>query len=116
MPDNLFKEGYDQLVTKLQTLTGLTVFNDPRNINVPCAIVEAPSISVVTNVVADMEFRVVIVGMGTGDNRTLDQLLDLADLIRAAQIGLTSARPTTVDYGGATYPAYELTINTKVAP
>ena len=116
MPDTLFKEGYDQLVTKLGTITGLTVFNDPRNINVPCAIVEAPSIEMASNVVADMEFRVVIVGMGTGDNRTLDQLLDLADLVREAQIGLTAARPTTVDYGGATYPAYELTIATKVAP
>jgi len=116
MPDTLFKSGYDQLVAKLQTITGLTVFNDPRNINVPCCIVEAPNIFVETNVVANMQFRVVIVGMGTGDNRTLDQLLDLADLIREAKIGLTEARPTTVDYGGATYPAYELTINTKVAP
>jgi hypothetical protein len=116
MPDYLFKTGYDQLVTKLQTITGLRVFDDPRNINVPCCIVEAPSIAMATNVVADMEFRVVIVGMGTGDNRTLDQLLDLADLVREAQIGLTQARPTTVDYGGAAYPAYELTINTKVAP
>lgn len=113
---NLFKTGYDQLVTKLGTITGLRVFDDPRNINVPCCLVEAPAIEMASNVVADMEFRVVIVGMGTGDNRTLDQLLDLADLVRAAQIGLTSARPTTVDYGGAAYPAYELTIRTKVAP
>ena len=57
-----------------------------------------------------------VVGLGTGDNRTLDQLLDLADLIRAAKIGLTQARPTTVSYGGADYPAYELTIRTKVSP
>jgi hypothetical protein len=116
MPDTLFKEGYDQLVTKLGTITGLTVFNDPRNINVPCAIVEAPSIEMASNVVADMEFRVVIVGMGTGDNRTLNQLLNLADLIREAEIGLNTARPTTVSYGGADYPAYELVIRTKVAP
>jgi hypothetical protein len=113
---NLFKEGYDQLVTRLGLITGLKVFNDPRNINVPCAIVEAPSIQMASNVVADMEFRVVIVGMGTGDNRTLDQLLDLADLIREAKIGLNTARPTTVSYGGADYPAYELVIRTKVAP
>ena len=116
MAENLFKKGYDQLVAKLRTITGLTVFNDPRNINVPCAVVEAPVIQVVTNVVADMEFRVVIVGQGLGDNRTLDQLLDLADLVRNAQIGLTAARPTTVSYGGAEYAAYELTIRTKVAP
>ena len=116
MPDTLFKTGYDQLVTRLGQITGLRVFDDPRNINVPCAIVEAPSIQMASNVVADMEFRVVIVGMGTGDNRTLDQLLDLADLIREAQIGLNTARPTTVSYGGADYPAYELVIRTKVAP
>ena len=116
MPDYLFKTGYDQLVTQLQSITGLRVFDDPRNINVPCCIVEAPTISLNTNVNADMEFRVVIVGQGVGDNRTLDQLLDLADLVRTAQIGLTDARPTTVDYGGATYPAYELTIRTKVSP
>ena len=112
----MFKDGYDQLVTELQTISGLTVFNDPRNINPPCAILEAPSITLTTNVNADMQFRVVIVGQGTGDNRTLDQLLDLADLVREAQIGLTEARPTTIDYGGQAYPAYELTISTKVAP
>ena len=116
MPDYLFKTGYDQLVTQLQSITGLRVFDDPRNINVPCCIVEAPTISLNTNVNADMEFRVVIVGMGTGDNRTLDQLLDMADLVRAAKIGLTAARPTTVTYGGADYSAYELTIRTKVSP
>ena len=112
----MLKDGYDQLVTELQTISGLTVFNDPRNINPPCAILEAPSITLTTNVNADMEFRVVIVALGIGDNNTLDSLLDKADLIRAAKIGLTAARPTTVSYGGADYPAYELTINTKVSP
>jgi hypothetical protein len=116
MPDTLFKTGYDQLVTRLGQITGLRVFDDPRNINVPCVVVEAPSIMMASNVVADMQFRVIIVGQGTGDNRTLDQLLDLADLVREAQIGLTEARPTTIDYGGQAYPAYELTISTKVAP
>lgn len=116
MPDTLFKTGYDQLVTRLGQITGLKVFDDPRTINVPCCIVEAPTMIMHSNVVAEMEFRAIIVGQGTGDNRTLDQLLDLADLVREAQIGLTAARPTTVDYGGAVYPAYELTIATKVAP
>jgi len=112
----MFKDGYDQLVTQLQTITGLRVFNDPRNINPPCAIVEAPSMTLTTNVNAHMEFRVVVMALGIGDNTTLDSLLDVADLVRAAKIGLTAARPTTVSYGGADYPAYELTINTKVSP
>ena len=113
---NMFKDGYDQLVTQLQTITGLTVFDDPRNMNPPCAIVEAPSIVMASNVVADMEYRVVVIALGTGDNRTLDSLLDKIDLVREQQIGLTSARPTTVSYGGADYPAYQLTIRTKVSP
>jgi hypothetical protein len=113
---NMFKDGYDQLVTKLQTITGLSVFDDPRNLNPPCALVEAPTIAMASNVVADMEYRVVVIALGIGDNRTLDSLLDHIDLVRAAQIGLTDARPTTVSYGGADYPAYELTIRTKVSP
>jgi hypothetical protein len=112
----MFRDGYDQLVTELRTITGLRVFDDPRNINPPCVILEAPTAILNTNVNAQMEFRVVIVGMGTGDNRTMDQLLDLADLVRGAKIGLTQARPTTVSYGGADYPSYELTIHTKVSP
>lgn len=116
MPDNLFKTGYNQLVTRLGLITGLQVFDNPVIINVPCVLVEAPVIEMATNVVADMEFRVMVIGMGTGDRRTMDHLLDMADLIRAAQIGLTSARPTTVSYGGADYSAYELMIRTKVAP
>ncbi len=30
---NMFKDGYDQLVPQLQTITGLRVFDDPRNMN-----------------------------------------------------------------------------------
>ena len=48
MPDNLFKTGYDQLVTTLQAITGLVVFSDPRSLNPPCALVEAPTIALNT--------------------------------------------------------------------
>jgi hypothetical protein len=112
----MFAEGYGLLVTKLQTITGLRVFDDPRTLNPPCALVEAPSIVMHTNVEAEMEYRVVLIAQGAGDKRTMDTLLDLADLIRGAKIGLTSARPTTISYGGLDYAAYELTINTKVSP
>jgi hypothetical protein len=42
--------------------------------------------------------------------------LQLVDLIRAANIGLTGGRPTVTTIGGAEYASYELTISTKVAP
>jgi len=43
-------------------------------------------------------------------------LLDLADLIRDEQIGLISGVPALQQIAGQDYPAYQLTINTKVAP
>ena len=112
----LFVDGYNQLVTKLKTITGLNVTDNPSVINPPCVLVEAPNISLATNVVADMEFRVIIIGLGQGDKRTMTALLTLADLVREAQIGLTAARPTSVSYSGIDYAAYELTIRTKVSP
>ena len=41
---DLFNEGYDDLVAKLQTVSGLQVVNDPRNIVPPCVFVNIDSI------------------------------------------------------------------------
>jgi hypothetical protein len=54
--------------------------------------------------------------IGPGDRKTLDKLLDLADLIRAANLGLQSGRPTVVQIGAQDFAAYELTLSTKVVP
>jgi hypothetical protein len=42
--------------------------------------------------------------------------LELADLIRGANIGLTGGRPTVTTISGAEYASYDLTVSTKVAP
>jgi hypothetical protein len=114
--DNLFNDGYDQLVTKLQTATSLTVVNDPRNINPPCILLQAPSFIMHTNVVPEMQFQITVIGTGPGNRNALTQLLSLADRIRQAKIGLIEGRPVVQQIGGAEYPAYEMTISTKVAP
>ena len=54
--------------------------------------------------------------LSAGDRKALDKLLDLADLIRAAKLGLMSGRPTVVQIGAQDFAAYELTLSTKVAP
>jgi len=43
---DLFNVALDNLTTTLNTITGLTVTNDPRNINPPCAFIDAPSLAV----------------------------------------------------------------------
>jgi hypothetical protein len=115
---DIFNAGFDTLVTKLGTITGLpvTISSDPRNINPPCVYVDAPSFTMHTNVITEMNFTVKILGVGPGDRRTLGKLLELADKIRGAQIGLTDGRPTVTTLGGQDYASFDLTISTKVAP
>lgn len=116
MPDNMFNQGYDDLVTKLGTATGLTIVDDPRNINPPCILLQAPSFQMHTNVVAEMQFQLTVIGFGPGNRNALKQLLELADKIRETKLGLTVGRPIVQQIGGAEYPAYELSISTKVGP
>ena len=115
---NELKDGYSALVAKLGTITGLPVVSssDPRNINPPCVLVDAPSFLMHTNVVTEMQFSIKILGIGPGDRKALDKLLDLADLVRAAEIGLMSGRPTVTQIGNQDFASYELTLSTKVAP
>jgi hypothetical protein len=115
---DVFNAGFDTLVAKLGTITGLPVVaqSDPRNINPPCVIVEAPAFDMATNEVAQLEFTVKVLTIGPGDRKALQKLLELADLIRAANIGLTAGRPTVTTIGGGDYASYDLTLSTKVAP
>lgn len=118
-PDtDIFNDGFDALVSKLGTITGLPVVynSDPRNINPPCILVEAPDFTMHSNVIPEMGFTVKVLAVGPGDRRALGKLLELADKIRAAQIGLKSGRPTVTQIGGASYASYDLEISTKVAP
>jgi hypothetical protein len=113
---NAFKLGYDNIVDKLQTITGLRVLDDPRNINPPCALVDAPTIRMNSNLIFDMTVSVKIIGIGPGDYQTLTKLLELADLVRRAQIGLTDVRPTVTTIGSQEFASYELTIGAKIGP
>jgi len=113
---DIFNDAFNQLVTKLQTIAGITVINDPRNINPPCLFVDAPSITMETNVIARMDFNVRVIGSGPGDLKTLQTLLTLADKVRQLQIGLATLNPSITTIGALDYASYELTISTKIAP
>ena len=115
---NDLKAGYNDLIALLEAITNLPVVSssDPRNINPPCVLVDAPSFLMHTNTIPEMQFNIKIMTVGPGDRRALNDLLDLADLIRAANLGLMSGRPTVVQIGAQDFAAYELTLSTKVVP
>ena len=114
----VFNGGFDDLVARLTAISGLpvTVSSDPRNVNPPCVLVDAPTFVMGSDVVAQMDFVVKIIGVGPGDRKALQKLLELADKIRAAKIGLLDGRPSITPIGGLEFVSYDLTIRTRVAP
>ena len=116
MATDILNDAYDNLVAKLQAISGLRVSSDPRNINPPTVFVQAPSATLNTNGVYRVEFGVQVIGLGYGDRQNLDKLLELVDKIRVERIGLTAAIPTTVTIGQQEFAAYDLTIATKIGP
>ena len=112
----LLENGYADMVSLLGAITNLPVVSssDPRNINPPCVLVDAPSFLMHTNTIPEMQFTIKIMAIGPGDRKALDKLLELADKIRAANLGLQSGRPTVVQIGNQDFAGYELTLSTKV--
>jgi hypothetical protein len=111
---DLFNEGYDDLVAKLQTVSGLQVVNDPRNIVPPCVFVNIDSIDGYNYNIAKLTFSLQIVTLGPGNLDAQKSLLNMLAQVYALNIGIVSGRPTNVDIGGSVLPAYELTVSTQV--
>ena len=111
----MFEDAYDTLVTELEGIVNLRVVTDPGNLVPPCVLVEAPSFLMQSGTVAEMDFNVMLIGLGVGGVRTLNGLLAQAALIQEAEIGLLDGRPTTANYAGTEYPAYQLTIKTRAS-
>ena len=111
---DLFNEGYDDLVTKLSTVVGLQVNNDPRNITPPSVFVNIDSVDGYNFNVAKLNFTLQIITLGPGNLDAQKSLLNILAQIYALDIGVVSGRPTNLDIGGSVLPAYELTVSTVV--
>jgi hypothetical protein len=111
---DLFNEGYDDLVAKLQTVPNLQVVNDPRNIVPPCVMVNIESIQGFNYNIAKLIFSLQFVTLGPGNLDAQKSLLNILSKVYSLNIGVISGRPMSIDIGGATYPAYELTAATEV--
>lgn len=107
---DLFNEALDDLTATLATITGYPVVNDPRNINPPCVLISAPSFDAFNYNIAKVTFPVTLIGSGPGNLDALRVLLQIAAKLMAKNVAVTAGLPTSLQVGGAEYPAYDLTI------
>ena len=103
----------DTLTTTLQEITGISVVNDPRNVNPPCALISAPSIESYNNKIVKLVYSCQVITLGPGNLDAERSLLNIVAKLIDKNVAVMTGRPTSVDIGGAMYPAYELTINVQ---
>jgi hypothetical protein len=107
---DFLNEALDDLVTTLETISGLRVVNDPRHIAPPCAFVDAPTIESFNYNIVKITFPVTLISNGPGNLDALRQLLDLTSQLILLNVAVMSASPKVVTVGGAEYAGYELII------
>jgi len=64
---DLFNTALDDLTATLQTVTGLQVVNDPRNLVPPCAFIDAPSFVAWNYNIVKITFPVRLITLGPGN-------------------------------------------------
>jgi hypothetical protein len=107
---DLFNEALDDLTATLQTITGLTVTNDPRSLNPPCAFIDAPSFVAWNYNIVKITFPVRLITLGPGNLDAQRSLMNMAAKLLAKNVAVTDGRPTIAIIGGAEMAAYDLTI------
>ena len=110
---DLFNEAIDDLTATLQTITGLQVVNDPRNIVPPCAFIDAPSWESWNYNIVKLMFPVKIITLGPANLDAQRSLLNIMSKVLTANIAVTDGRPTSTLIGGVEYPSYEVTANVQ---
>ena len=108
---DLFNVALDNLTATLNEITGLTVTNDPRSINPPCAFIDAPSFVAFNFNIVEITFPVRLITLGPGNLDAQRSLMNLAAQVLGASVGVTDGRPTMAIIGGVELPAYDLTIS-----
>lgn len=107
---DLFNEALDDLTATLQTITGLTVTNDPRSLNPPCVFIDAPSFVAFNYNIVKITFPVRIITLGPGNLDAQRSLMNMAAKVLAKNVAVTDGRPTIAIIGGSELAAYDLTI------
>jgi hypothetical protein len=107
---DLFNKALNDLTTFLQTVTGLRVVTDPRNLVPDCVLIQAPSFVAFNQNIVDLSFPVTVVGVGPGNADALRTILNTVSKVLAKNVAVTDGRPVSLEIGGTMAPGYELTI------
>ena len=107
---DLFNEAIDDLTATLQTITGLQVVNDPRNIVPPCILIDAPSFDAWNYNIVKLTFPIKVMTLGPANLDAQRSLLNMCAQLLAKNVAVTGGRPTVLDIGGSILPAYDLTV------
>lgn len=105
---SLISEAWQYAVTELQA-AGLTVVDDPRNIQPPCCIVDLPSFVAISANLVQCDIPATLVAPPPGNKDSATWLVDMADTVLQA-LSCTGGQPASYAAGAADLPAYTVTL------
>ena len=112
---DLFNEAIDDVAATLTAVVGLRVITDATKIVPNCVFIDAPSweTQAGNGKVIEMTFPIKVIGSGPAGLPVLRQILGICALVQTSSIIIMSGQPGSVEIGGATYPAYNMTMSLK---
>ena len=112
---DLFNEAIDDVAATLTAVVGLRVITDATKIVPNCVFIDAPSweTQAGNGKVIEMSFPIKVIGSGPAGLPVLRQILGICALVQTSPIIIMSGQPGSVEIGGATYPAYNMTMSLK---
>ena len=112
---DLFNEAIDDVTATLTAVVGLRVVNDATKIVPNCVFIDAPSwqTQAGNGKVIEMTFPIKVIGSGPAGLPVLRQILSICAKVQTSAIIVMSGDPGSVEIGGATYPAYNMTMSLK---
>jgi len=112
---DLFNEAIDDVAATLTAVVGLRVVTDATKIVPNCVFLDAPSwqTQAGNGKVIEMTFPVKVIGSGPAGLPVLRQILGICAKVQSSGIIIMSGQPGSVEIGGATYPAYNMTMSLK---
>ena len=112
---DLFNEAIDDVAATLTAVVGLRVVTDATKIVPNCVFIDAPSweTQAGNGKVIEMSFPIKVIGSGPAGLPVLRQILSICAKVQTSAIIVMSGDPGSVEIGGATYPAYNMTMSLK---
>jgi hypothetical protein len=111
---DLFNEGLDDLAITLETISGLRVVMNPKDVNPPCVFINAPSIDAFNYNIARMEVPVDVITLGPASLDALRDVLAIVAELMKKNVAMTDARPAVFEVGSQSYASYRVTIPMQV--